>query len=210
MGFYVTEQADTPSENRVWGFSGVAAARASRERSNRQYPRRKNESTPTTTASGMRYYGYRFYSPELGRWLNRDPIEEMGGLNLYAFVDNAPLNDVDAFGLFCFWKWIKGRGAVWTCIPDPPQPDPNECLYDLVCDQLEHKQELWLWNCQCNTKCSYKCKLVHTGVCGDQYFPDRVGTVHPTETRTAYVDAGIGDECPDCPATHDGGSEWIK
>ena len=98
MGFYVTEQADTPSENRVWGFSGVAAARASRERSNRQYPRRKNESTPTTTASGMRYYGFRYYSPELGRWVSRDPVEEEGGVNLFAFVENSPINLIDPLG----------------------------------------------------------------------------------------------------------------
>ena len=30
------------------------------------------------------YYGYRYYSPTLMRWLNRDPIEEEGGMNLYA------------------------------------------------------------------------------------------------------------------------------
>ena len=34
------------------------------------------------------YYGYRYYSPELGRWLTRDPIEEDGGDNLYAFCGN--------------------------------------------------------------------------------------------------------------------------
>jgi len=34
------------------------------------------------------YYGYRSYNPELGRWINRDPIEEEGGLNLYGFVYN--------------------------------------------------------------------------------------------------------------------------
>ncbi|HHS97404.1 MAG TPA: hypothetical protein ENK08_05820 [Chloroflexi bacterium] len=28
--------------------------------------------------TGLVYYGYRYYSPELGRWLNRDPIEELG------------------------------------------------------------------------------------------------------------------------------------
>ena len=36
------------------------------------------------------YYNYRHYSPSLGRFLSRDPIEEQGGLNLYAFVGNAP------------------------------------------------------------------------------------------------------------------------
>ncbi|MBR5621915.1 MAG: RHS repeat-associated core domain-containing protein, partial [Opitutales bacterium] len=34
------------------------------------------------------YYNYRHYSPSLGRFLSRDPIEEQGGLNLYAFVGN--------------------------------------------------------------------------------------------------------------------------
>ncbi|MGN0845362.1 MAG: RHS repeat-associated core domain-containing protein, partial [Kiritimatiellia bacterium] len=35
-------------------------------------------------------YGYRFYHPSLMRWLNRDPIEESGGENLYAFCQNNP------------------------------------------------------------------------------------------------------------------------
>jgi len=47
----------------------------------------------------MVYYGYRWYLPELQRWLNRDPIEERGGLNLYRFVSNDPANTVDLFGL---------------------------------------------------------------------------------------------------------------
>jgi RHS repeat-associated protein len=42
--------------------------------------------------------GHRFYSPEISRWLNRDPIDEDGGLNLYGFVGNAPLNRVDPLG----------------------------------------------------------------------------------------------------------------
>jgi len=48
--------------------------------------------------TGFYYYGFRYYSPELGRWLNRDPIEENGGLNLYRFVENNSINDVDLFG----------------------------------------------------------------------------------------------------------------
>ena len=30
--------------------------------------------------TGLSYYGYRYYHPETGRWLSRDPIEEEGGL----------------------------------------------------------------------------------------------------------------------------------
>jgi len=46
------------------------------------------------------YYGYRFYNPLLGRWANRDPMGERGGVNLYGFVGNAPLNDTDPYGLY--------------------------------------------------------------------------------------------------------------
>ena len=35
------------------------------------------------TETGLVYYNYRYYSPELGRWTKRDPIGEQGGLNLY-------------------------------------------------------------------------------------------------------------------------------
>jgi len=46
------------------------------------------------------YYGFRFYDPNLQSWLNRDPIEESGGINLYSFSDNDTLNNADPFG-FC-------------------------------------------------------------------------------------------------------------
>ena len=40
-----------------------------------------------------------FYNPSTGRWLNRDPIRERGGLNLYGFVGNSPVNRRDPLGL---------------------------------------------------------------------------------------------------------------
>ncbi len=49
--------------------------------------------------SGMYYYGYRFYDPSLQRWINRDPIFEVGGANLYTHVGNRPVCAVDPFGL---------------------------------------------------------------------------------------------------------------
>jgi RHS repeat-associated protein len=49
--------------------------------------------------TGLVYYCYRYYSPELGRWLNRDPLEERGGLNLYVFVNNDPVGGYDLLGL---------------------------------------------------------------------------------------------------------------
>jgi len=49
--------------------------------------------------SGLYYYLYRFYDPNLQRWPTRDPIQEAGGLNLYRFVGNYPVNYIDPLGL---------------------------------------------------------------------------------------------------------------
>ncbi len=75
--------------------------------------------------SGLVYYGYRFYNPELGRWVNRDPIEEMGGDNLYGFVKNDSIGGVDYLGLAkCFWRWLKGR-LIKVCIIPTPEVGPE-------------------------------------------------------------------------------------
>ena len=50
-------------------------------------------------ASGFYYFGYRFYDPATQRWLNRDPIGEEGGVNLYGYVGNNPISGVDPLGL---------------------------------------------------------------------------------------------------------------
>jgi RHS repeat-associated protein len=47
-------------------------------------------------------YGYRWYDPVTGRWPSRDPIGEMGGINLYGFVGNNGLSKIDKFGLISF------------------------------------------------------------------------------------------------------------
>ena len=48
--------------------------------------------------TGLYYYGYRFYSPSLMRWLNRDPIEEDGGRNIYGFCGNSSVCKYDKDG----------------------------------------------------------------------------------------------------------------
>lgn len=49
--------------------------------------------------TGLSYYGYRFYNPAIGSWMTRDPLGEAGGINLYGFVQNNPVNFVDHWGL---------------------------------------------------------------------------------------------------------------
>jgi RHS repeat-associated protein len=49
--------------------------------------------------TGLVCYGFRYYAPEWGRWLSRDPIGERGGMNLYGMVGNDPVNFIDYLGL---------------------------------------------------------------------------------------------------------------
>jgi RHS repeat-associated protein len=49
--------------------------------------------------TGLSHFGYRFYSPVLGRWITRDAIGYAGGLNLYGFVGNNPVIRIDPLGL---------------------------------------------------------------------------------------------------------------
>jgi len=87
--------------------------------------------------SGLSYYLYRYYAPELQRWLNRDPLSEPGfetlrmavahpqiQSRLYVFVNNAPTHGYDIHGLDYITKGIIGfvkrffgpfAGAVALC-----------------------------------------------------------------------------------------------
>ena len=85
----------------------------------------------------MSFYGFRFYSPGQGRFLNRDPINEPGSrllrdvlkegdineeLNLYAFVGNNPMNTWDYLGLSENGDDEGACGTGWNedIVPDAP------------------------------------------------------------------------------------------
>ena len=50
-------------------------------------------------ATGLYNFRLRWYDPATGRWISKDPIGISGGLNLYAFCGDDPVNCVDPFGL---------------------------------------------------------------------------------------------------------------
>jgi RHS repeat-associated protein len=91
--------------------------------------------------SGMYYYLYRFYDPNLQRWINRDPIQELGGLNVYRFVANSPIHSHDALGLRLgashnviavftprweiAWTDSSGGNGTWCLMGNPLPFDPN-------------------------------------------------------------------------------------
>ncbi|HZP58800.1 MAG TPA: RHS repeat-associated core domain-containing protein, partial [Opitutaceae bacterium] len=49
--------------------------------------------------SGLSFTLTRAYDPNLDRWLTRDTIGEAGGINVYQFVENDPVNNIDPLGL---------------------------------------------------------------------------------------------------------------
>ncbi len=104
---------------------------------------------PFDAESGLSYYGYRYYSAKLGRWINRDPIGEAGGVALYAAFANDPLDNLDALGeevrvkdpITCYanGKYIKvyqleaydWRNQYRGCMPcriDPENKVPGQTL----------------------------------------------------------------------------------
>ncbi|EAA5947469.1 TPA: RHS repeat-associated core domain-containing protein, partial [Salmonella enterica] len=50
--------------------------------------------------TGLHYNLYRFYDPDIGKFISGDPIGLAGGINLYAYAPN-PLSWIDPFGLTC-------------------------------------------------------------------------------------------------------------
>jgi RHS repeat-associated protein len=62
----------------------------------------------TDLETGLVYYGHRYYDPHQGRFINRDPIEEEGGLNLYGFCANDAINRWDVLG-----HHISLDGSTW-------------------------------------------------------------------------------------------------
>ncbi|HEY9778281.1 MAG TPA: RHS repeat-associated core domain-containing protein, partial [Planktothrix sp.] len=76
--------------------------------------------------SNLYITAHRAYSPNIGRFLNRDPIGVRGGLNLYAYVGNSPMGAIDPSGLQAISSPIimrpPGGGAPVTLIPEAPIP----------------------------------------------------------------------------------------
>ena len=52
-----------------------------------------------SAATGLINFRIRWYDAETGRWISKDPILLEGGLNVYAFCGNDPINRTDPSGL---------------------------------------------------------------------------------------------------------------
>lgn len=64
--------------------------------------------------TGLVFFGRRYYSPELGRWITPDPQGYDNGPNLYAYLSNSPLTDCDLYGLWSMREaWGNAQHFMW-------------------------------------------------------------------------------------------------
>jgi RHS repeat-associated protein len=73
---------------------------------------------------GLYYYKARMYDPEIGRFLQTDPIGYEDGMNWYAYVENDPLNNLDPTGEFIVQILVVAglaAGGVWMAVDTTEQ-----------------------------------------------------------------------------------------
>jgi RHS repeat-associated protein len=174
------------------------------------------------STSGLVYYLYRFYSPQIGRWLSRDPVEERGGVNLFALLSNDPVNGNDVNGLAnyseiakeWFLSHAQGAGYDWAG-PFPGTPIPLGFIPGCPFLQI-------LWTASINvTQCCDRTKgergLMYTASGGIEAYlqwgkhwkwskhdtkfgPVESGRRHPNKgfrDRKGHLD--VAAKLPDCP-----------
>lgn len=106
------------------------------------------------TATGLHYYGYRYYSPGLGRWASRDPAGEWGGLGLYICAGNRSVDYVDVLGLI---------GAAMNCTGPEFK---SEALTEQCNAAAEKVTNPGLRNCIKN-RCNSQTSIVRCGRCDE-------------------------------------------
>ena len=91
------ENAGLVSQESYYPFGGTAW-RASRTDLDAQY-KTIGFSDKERDATGLYYYGFRYYAPWLCRWISPDPAGPVYGQNLYRMTENRPTTLVDRQGL---------------------------------------------------------------------------------------------------------------
>ncbi len=104
QGALISEEGYRPYGDRAWwvAHQGAKASYKTRGYSGKQ-----------RDATGLIYYGFRYYAPWQQRWINPDPAGEIDGSNLYRFVRNSPVRFFDEDGRYTYEdilaKLLKGN-----------------------------------------------------------------------------------------------------
>ncbi len=79
--------------------------------------------------TGVHYNYFRYYDPTTGRYVTPDPIGLVGGINLFRYTRNNPINFIDPLGLYeSYWLF---------------QVVPGQHFFDLGMTSLENRQYGW-------------------------------------------------------------------
>ena len=140
--------------------------------------------------SGFNYYGYRFYDPGAGRWLNRDPIGERGGVNLYGMVGNDPVRWVDRLGLD-FGPGITDANSL---------PTPEENRREAEAAEKRHKERNRKNHCPRKEPGSvpFTGPFQHGSVAdhtGQGWIKEGFNTYHPARNCYRGTGAYTGSQC---------------
>jgi RHS repeat-associated protein len=101
------------------------------------------------------YYRHRYYHPQLGRFLQHDPLEYIDGMNMYEYVVSNPSAYSDPLGLGMGEVLIKCRGdyslrALWNLLR--AAADAGQSVWDLAerpwDEDRGHPNEHCVWQCR--------------------------------------------------------------
>jgi RHS repeat-associated protein len=149
--------------------------------------------------TGLYYYGHRYYNPLTGRWLNRDLIEESGGVNLYGFVGNDSINQLDLLGNLVFVpKWVNEGAkfdgthlwvAAWLWPHYIDKDDQGYVLESFTVKMTKHE------DCQGNKVGSYtgtNGNIQTSSPFGPDYFDKFRNSKGVKPIYTVFVDTSVG------------------
>jgi len=154
MGYFATEPAfsrGVGNGKRAVGFFPADHRRNPPSRSAKALAKQGFPAVVSRTgAPDAPLYGYRYYNPELGRWVSRDPIEEEAsdfsleevadfftpGENLYGFTGNQTVTQIDPLGL-----------AYGNPVPPVVVSPPSGSFCPKKCCNGKMVQMVAIWNC---------------------------------------------------------------
>ena len=156
-------------------------------------------------------YGYRYYSPLLGRWLSRDPLSKGSEISTYLAFDNCPPNWLDIVGLSSF--------------PPPGAQGPVQAFS--TSDSAAHaglneaKQMTRDSDTKANSPSRAKMPLMPSGMFGNEYWglicyqkcngKTYYATTGPISGTAANPNKGDAANCnPDLATCPDGWTKWSE
>ena len=129
----------------------------------------------TDDETGLVYYGFRYYHPEMGRWMSRDPIGSLGGPSPYAMLSNRPLLAADYLGTVEYDfhpQSIEAMGYSFVPIKEP--------------GTMGYTYRLAGAECRCGEVESQCCKLRCTLYSYDQIFIKDILGIDTETLRQVY------------------------